>query len=174
MEAFLGLVALAVALYVVAGIRSVGPQQSAVIERLGKYHRTAEPGMTWVVPFVDRVRRRVDMREQVRELKDVPVITGDNEMVLVSSATFLRVEDAAKSVYEVFDYGQAVDQLTITTLRNLIGSMTLEQVRTSKGTLDAQLTQALNDARQWGVRIVLVEIKSIVPRGPAGTSGAHW
>jgi regulator of protease activity HflC (stomatin/prohibitin superfamily) len=141
------------------------PQASArVVERLGRYHRTLTPGLALVVPFVDRLRPFIDMREQVVSFPPQPVITEDNLVVNIDSVIYFQVTDAKAASYEIANYIQAIEQLTVTTLRNVIGGMALEKTLTSRDEINSQLRGVLDDATgKWGIRVNRVELKAIDP-----------
>jgi regulator of protease activity HflC (stomatin/prohibitin superfamily) len=145
-------------------IRIVPQARAGVVERLGRYHRTLTPGMTVLVPFVDRLRPLIDLREQVVSFAPQPVITEDNLVVQIDTVLYYTVNDARSVTYEVANPLQAIEQITVTTLRNVIGSLTLEQALTSRDHINAQLRGVLDEAtNKWGVRITRVELKSIDP-----------
>src|SRR5690348_15746446 len=143
----------------------VVPQASAVIiERLGRYSRTLEPGLHFLVPFVDRPRAIVDLREQVVSFPPQPVITSDNLVVSIDTVIYFQVTDPKAAVYEIANYIQGIEQLTVTTLRNVIGSLDLEQTLTSRDQINGQLRGVLDDATgKWGIRVNRVELKAIDP-----------
>ena len=145
-------------------VRIVPQARAAVIERLGRYVRTASPGLTMLVPFVDRMRPMIDLREQVVSFPPQPVITSDNLTVGVDSVIYFQVTDPRAATYEIQNYIQAVEQLTITTLRNVIGSLNLEQALTSRDEINSKLRGVLDEATgPWGIRVARVEIKAIDP-----------
>ena len=145
-------------------IRIVPQARAGVVERLGRYHRTLNPGMTVLVPFVDRLRPLIDLREQVVSFAPQPVITEDNLVVQIDTVLYYTVNDARSVTYEVANPLQAIEQITVTTLRNVIGSLTLEQALTSRDHINAQLRGVLDEAtNKWGIRVNRVEIKSIDP-----------
>src|SRR5437764_4407789 len=159
------LVILVVVLFVVIrSVRIVPQARAAVIERLGRYIRTQGPGLTILVPFVDRMRPQIDLREQVVSFPPQPVITSDNLTVGVDSGIYFQVTDPRAATYEIANYIQAVEQLTITTLRNVIGSLNLEQALTSRDEINSKLRGVLDEATgPWGIRVARVEIKAIDP-----------
>jgi regulator of protease activity HflC (stomatin/prohibitin superfamily) len=135
-----------------------------VVERFGRYSRTLNPGLALVVPFVDRIRRTVDLREQVVSFPPQPVITQDNVVVNVETVIYFQITDAKSATYEIADSLQAIDLLSVTTLRNVIGAMTLDQTLTSRDQVNDQLRGILDDATgKWGIRIHRVELKAIDP-----------
>ncbi len=164
----LAIIAIVVAvLAVVIVLRSVKviPQaQAAVIERLGRYNKTSSAGLVWLMPFFDRIRARIDMREQVVSFPPQPVITQDNLTVSIDTVVYFQVNEPRAAVYEIANYIVAVEQLTTTTLRNVVGGMTLEQTLTSRDSINGQLRGVLDEATgKWGIRVARVELKSIDP-----------
>src|SRR3984957_4978604 len=157
-----------VAVFVVAVVartlRIVPQARAGVIERFGRYQRTLSPGLALVVPFVDRLRPLIDLREQVVSFKPQPVITEDNLVVSIDTVIYYQVTDAKAATYEIANYIQAIEQLTVTTLRNVIGGMDLETRFTSRDTINNQLRSVLDEATgKWGIRVNRVELKSIDP-----------
>jgi regulator of protease activity HflC (stomatin/prohibitin superfamily) len=147
-------------------IRIIPQARAGVVERLGRYSRTLTPGLTIVVPFIDRVKPLIDLREQVVSFPPQPVITEDNVSVGIDSVLYFTVTDAKSVTYEVANPLQAIEQLTVTTLRNIIGGMTLEQTLTSRDNINAELRKVLDEATgRWGIRVNRVELKSIDPPG---------
>src|SRR5881396_2388359 len=145
-------------------IRIVPQARAGVVERLGRYSRTLSAGLAIVVPFVDRIRDTIDMREQVVSFQPQPVITEDNLVVSIDSVIYFQVTDPKAATYEIANYIQAIEQLTITTLRNVIGGMALEKTLTSRDDINNQLRGVLDDATgKWGIRVNRVEIKAIDP-----------
>ncbi len=141
------------------------PQQTAlIIERLGKFSRTLEGGIHLLVPFVDKVRANVDLREQVVSFPPQPVITSDNLVVSIDTVIYYSVIDSKSAVYEIANFIQGIEQLTVTTLRNVIGSLDLEQTLTSRDQINGQLRGVLDEATgKWGIRVNRVELKAIDP-----------
>jgi regulator of protease activity HflC (stomatin/prohibitin superfamily) len=164
-----GLIAAAVlvvfALIVAARTVRIIPQAKAgVVERLGRYNRTLDPGLTIVVPFIDKVRPLIDLREQVVTFQPQPVITEDNLVVQIDTVLYVTITDPRAVSYEVANPLQAIEQLTVTTLRNVIGGMTLEDSLTSRDNINTQLRVVLDEATgRWGIRINRVELKSVDP-----------
>ncbi|MEU5877230.1 SPFH domain-containing protein [Spirillospora sp. NPDC047279] len=154
-------------LLVVTVMRSVWiiPQARARnVERLGRYSRTLQPGISFIVPFVDRVKPLIDLREQVVSFKAQPVITEDNVVVHIDTVLFFQVTDPRAADYEIVDYIKAIEQLTATTLRNVIGTLDLEATLTSRDRINTALRGVLDDASgKWGIRVTRVEIKAIEP-----------
>ncbi|HEY2557386.1 MAG TPA: SPFH domain-containing protein [Diaminobutyricibacter sp.] len=145
-------------------IRIIPQATAGVVERLGKYHKTLLPGLNIVVPFVDRVRPLLDMREQVVSFPPQPVITEDNLVVSIDTVVYFQVTDARAATYEIANYLGAVEQLTTTTLRNVVGGLNLEQALTSRDEINGQLRIVLDEATgKWGIRVSRVELKAIDP-----------
>jgi regulator of protease activity HflC (stomatin/prohibitin superfamily) len=162
------IVILVVAAFVVStlarSIRIVPQARARVVERLGRYHRTLTPGLALVVPFIDRLRPLIDLREQVVSFPPQPVITEDNLVVNIDSVIYFQVTDAKSASYEIANYIQAIEQLTVTTLRNVIGGMALEKTLTSRDEINSQLRSVLDEATgKWGIRVNRVELKAIDP-----------
>src|SRR6266498_1634436 len=147
-------------------IRIVPQARAGVVERLGRYSRTLSPGLAIVVPFIDRVRDMMDLREQVVSFDPQPVITEDNLVVSIDTVIYFQVTDAKAATYEIANYIQGIEQLTVTTLRNVIGGMELEETLTSRDQINAQLRGVLDEATgKWGIRVNRVELKAIDPPG---------
>jgi regulator of protease activity HflC (stomatin/prohibitin superfamily) len=145
-------------------IRIVPQARAGVVERLGRYSRTLTPGLAIVVPFVDRVRDMMDLREQVVSFDPQPVITEDNLVVSIDTVIYFQVTDAKAATYEIANYIQGIEQLTVTTLRNVIGGMALEKTLTSRDEINNQLRGVLDEATgKWGIRVNRVELKAIDP-----------
>jgi regulator of protease activity HflC (stomatin/prohibitin superfamily) len=162
------IVLLAVAAFVLLAlartIRIVPQARAGVVERLGRYSRTLNPGLTIVVPFVDRIRDMVDLREQVVSFDPQPVITEDNLVVNIDTVLYFQVTDPKAATYEIANYISAIEQLTVTTLRNVIGGLDLEDTLTSRDEINSKLRGHLDDATgRWGIRVNRVEIKAIDP-----------
>jgi regulator of protease activity HflC (stomatin/prohibitin superfamily) len=159
-----GAVALLVVLIVARTVRIVPQARAGVVERFGRYQRTLAPGLALVVPFVDRLRALMDLREQVVSFPPQPVITEDNLVVNIDTVIYFQVTDAKAATYEIADYIQAIEQLTVTTLRNVIGGIALEKTLTSRDHINTQLRGVLDDATgKWGIRVNRVELKAIDP-----------
>lgn len=145
-------------------IRIIPQARAGVVERLGRYSRTLTPGLTIVVPFVDRIRDMIDLREQVVSFDPQPVITEDNLVVSIDTVIYFQVTDPKSATYEIADYIQGIEQLTVTTLRNVIGGKELEETLTSRDDINAQLRGVLDEATgKWGIRVNRVELKAIDP-----------
>jgi regulator of protease activity HflC (stomatin/prohibitin superfamily) len=157
-------VAVFVLLVVARTIRIVPQARAGVIERFGRYQRTLSPGLALVVPFVDRLRPLLDLREQVVSFPPQPVITEDNLVVNIDTVIYFQVTDAKAATYEIANYIQAIEQLTVTTLRNVIGGIALEKTLTSRDHINTQLRGVLDEATgKWGIRVNRVELKAIDP-----------
>src|SRR5579859_3023721 len=151
-------------LTVMRSVRIVPQARARNIERLGRYRKTLEPGMAFIIPFVDRVKPMIDLREQVVSFEGQSVITEDNLVVIINTVLFFQVTDAKAADYEIVDYIGAIEQLTATMLRSVIGSMDLEQTLTSRDKINTALRGVLDDASgKWGIRVTRVEIKAIDP-----------
>src|SRR5215203_4125424 len=145
-------------------IRIIPQARAGVVERLGRYSRTLDPGLAIVIPFVDRVRPLIDLREQVVAFPPQPVITADNVSVGIDTVLYFTITDPKAASYEIANPLQAIEQLTVTTLRNIIGSLTLEETLTSRDKVNDQLRIVLDERTgRWGIRINGVELKSIDP-----------
>ncbi|WP_426595454.1 SPFH domain-containing protein [Cellulomonas sp. McL0617] len=159
-----GLILLFVIIALVRAVRIVPQATAVVVERLGRYSRTLDAGLHLLIPFVDRVRASVDLREQVVSFPPQPVITSDNLVVSIDTVIYFQVTEPKSAVYEIANYIQGIEQLTVTTLRNVVGSMDLEQTLTSRDQINGQLRGVLDEATgKWGVRVNRVELKSIDP-----------
>jgi len=148
----------------VRAVRIVPQAASVIVERLGRYSRTLEPGFHVLVPFVDRARATVDLREQVVSFPPQPVITSDNLVVNIDTVIYYQPTDPRAATYEIANYIQGIEQLTVTTLRNVIGSLDLEQTLTGRDQINHQLRGVLDEATgRWGIRVNRVELKAIDP-----------
>lgn len=145
-------------------VRVVPQARAGVVERLGRYHKTLLPGLNVLVPFIDRVRPLLDLREQVVSFPPQPVITEDNLVVSIDTVVYFQVTDPRAATYEIANYLVAVEQLTTTTLRNVVGGLNLEEALTSRDNINGQLRVVLDEATgKWGIRVNRVELKSIEP-----------
>ena len=153
------------ALFLASQTIKIIPQAKAgVVERLGRYSRTLDPGLAIVIPFIDRVKPLIDLREQVVSFRPQSVITKDNVTVNIDTVLYFTITDSRSVTYEVASPLQAIEQLTVTTLRNVIGSLTLEETLTSRDQINNQLRSVLDEATgRWGIRVNRVELKSIDP-----------
>src|SRR5689334_10164819 len=153
-----------VLLVLVRTIRIVPQARAGVVERFGRYQRTLGPGLALVVPFIDRLRPLLDLREQVVSFPPQPVITEDNLVVNIDTVIYFQVTDPKAASYEINNYIQAIEQLTVTTLRNVIGGIALEKTLTSRDHINTQLRGVLDEATgKWGIRVNRVELKAIDP-----------
>lgn len=145
-------------------VRIVPQARAGIVERLGRYQRTLDPGLTIVVPFIDRVLPLIDLREQVVSFPPQPVITQDNLVVSIDTVIYYQVTDPKAATYEIANYIQGIEQLTVTTLRNVIGGMDLESTLTSREQINTALRSVLDEATgKWGIRVNRVELKAIDP-----------
>jgi regulator of protease activity HflC (stomatin/prohibitin superfamily) len=160
----LGVIALFVLFLLSKTVRVIPQARAGVVERLGRYSRTLTPGLTIVIPFIDRVRPLLDLREQAVSFEPQPVITEDNLVVSIDTVIYFQITDPKSATYEIANPVNAIDLLTVTTLRNVIGGMTLEQTLTSRETINDQLRGILDEATgKWGIRVHRVELKSVDP-----------
>ncbi|WP_353809911.1 SPFH domain-containing protein [Agromyces sp. SYSU T00194] len=167
-QLFLIVLLIAVGVFVIVvlvrAIRIIPQAYAGVVERLGRYHKTLTPGLNILVPFIDRVRPLVDMREQVVSFPPQPVITEDNLVVSIDTVVYFQVTDARAATYEIASYLGAVEQLTTTTLRNVVGGLNLEEALTSREEVNSKLRIVLDEATgKWGIRVSRVELKAIDP-----------
>jgi regulator of protease activity HflC (stomatin/prohibitin superfamily) len=167
----IALIVLAVVAFVVVvtlwrTVRIVPQAQAGLVERLGRYQRTLSAGVAILVPFIDRLRPLIDLREQVVSFTPQPVITEDNLVVNIDTVLYFQITDPKAATYEVANYIQAIEQLTVTTLRNVIGGMELEETLTSRDQVNTQLRGVLDEATgKWGIRVNRVELKAVDPPG---------
>jgi regulator of protease activity HflC (stomatin/prohibitin superfamily) len=156
---------------VVRSVRIVPQARAGIVERFGRYHRTLHAGLNVVMPFIDRLRPLIDLREQVVSFPPQPVITKDNLVVGIDTVIYFQVTDAKSATYEIANYVAAVEQLTVTTLRNVVGGMDLETTLTSRDKINGELRRELDEATgRWGLRVSRVELKAIEP--PASIQGS--
>ena len=145
-------------------VRIIPQARAGIVERFGKYKETLPAGLNVVVPFVDRVRYLIDLREQVVSFPPQPVITEDNLVVSIDTVIYFQVTDPVAATYEIANYIQAIEQLTMTTLRNIVGGMDLEETLTSRDQINSGLRGVLDEATgKWGIRVNRVELKGIDP-----------
>jgi regulator of protease activity HflC (stomatin/prohibitin superfamily) len=145
-------------------IKIVPQKQVKLIERLGKYHRTAEAGLNTIVPFLDSVRDTIDLREQITKIEPQPVITRDNVTMEVDAVIYYLIADPVRATYEVQNLRWGLEQLTLSALRNVIGQLDLDHTLASRDTTNSQLRAALDTAtQQWGVKVMRIELKNITP-----------
>src|SRR5579864_486984 len=164
-----GLIALivVVVLVFIVGIKSIRlvPQARVVIvQRLGRYHKTAGSGPVVIIPFIDQMLSTIDLREQVVPFDPQAVITEDNVGIQVATVVYYQIIDAKNASYQVVNLLAAMEQLTITTLRNVIGGLTLDKTLTSREDINAKMRSVLDEVTEkWGVRVTRVELKDIIP-----------
>jgi regulator of protease activity HflC (stomatin/prohibitin superfamily) len=160
----LGVIALFVLILLAKTVRVIPQARAGVVERFGRYSRTLTPGLTIVIPFIDRVRPLLDLREQAVSFEPQPVITEDNLVVSIDTVIYFQVTDPKSATYEIANYIQGIEQLTVTTLRNVIGGMALEKTLTSRDEINNQLRGVLDEATgKWGIRVNRVELKAVDP-----------
>src|SRR5579883_2237593 len=163
-QAVIALIVIAIFVLIVLGrsVRIVPQARAGIVERLGRYHRTLAPGLNVVVPFIDRLRPLIDLREQVVSFPPQPVITKDNLVVGIDTVIYFQVTDPRAATYEIANYVAAVEQLTVTTLRNVVGGMDLDTTLTSRDKINGELRRELDEATgKWGLRVSRVELKAI-------------
>jgi regulator of protease activity HflC (stomatin/prohibitin superfamily) len=164
MSILLLVVVVFVLIVLLRAIKIVPQKQVKIIERLGKYHRTAEAGLNTVVPFFDAVRETIDLREQITKIEPQPVITRDNVTMEVDAVIYFVIVDPVRATYEVQNLRWGLEQLTLSALRNVIGQLDLDHTLASRDTTNSQLRSALDTAtQQWGVKVMRIELKNITP-----------
>jgi regulator of protease activity HflC (stomatin/prohibitin superfamily) len=162
--AFLALIVLIFVVILSRSIRIIPQARAGLVERLGRFHRSLGAGLTVIIPFVDRLLPLVDLRERVVSFPPQPVITEDNLVVSIDTVIYFQVTDPKSAVYEIENFIQGIEQLTVTTLRNVVGGLDLEQVLTSRDSINSALRAVLDEATgKWGVRVNRVELKAIDP-----------
>jgi regulator of protease activity HflC (stomatin/prohibitin superfamily) len=160
----LGILVLLALIILVQTIKIVPQKQVKIIERLGKFHRSAEAGLNIIVPFIDSVRDTIDLREQITKIEPQPVITRDNVTMEVDAVIYSVIVDPVRATYEVQNLRWGLEQLTLSALRNVIGQLDLDHTLASRDTTNAQLRAALDTAtQQWGVKVMRIELKNITP-----------
>jgi regulator of protease activity HflC (stomatin/prohibitin superfamily) len=160
----IAIIVIFVLVVVARSVRIIPQARAGVVERLGRYHKTLMPGLNILVPFIDRLRPLIDLREQVVSFPPQPVITEDNLVVSIDTVVFFQVTDARAATYEIANYLGAVEQLATTTLRNVVGGLNLEEALTSRDEINGQLRIVLDEATgKWGIRVSRVELKAIDP-----------
>src|ERR1700749_4260435 len=162
--AIAAVVALLVVITVMRSVRIVPQARARNVERLGRYRKTLEPGLNFVITMIDRVKPMIDLREQGVSFNGAPVITEDNLVVLIDTVLFFQFTDPRAADYEIVDYIQAIEQIPATMLRSVIGNMDLDETLTSRDKINTMLRGVLDDASgKWGLRVTRVEIKAIDP-----------
>jgi regulator of protease activity HflC (stomatin/prohibitin superfamily) len=157
-------IALFLLVILMKAVKIVPQKQVKIIERLGKYHRTAEAGLNTIFPFLDSVRETIDQREQITKIEPQAVITRDNVTMEVDAVIYYVVMDPVRAVYEVQNLRWGIEQLTLSALRNVIGALDLDHTLTSRDTINGQLRTALDQAtQQWGIKVMRIELKNITP-----------
>ena len=156
--------ALLILIVLLKAVKIVPQKQVKLIERLGKYHRTAEAGLNTIFPFIDSVRETIDLREQITKIEPQPVITRDNVTMEVDAVIYYLIADPVRATYEVQNLRWGLEQLTLSALRNVIGQLDLDHTLASCDTTNSQLRAALDTAtQQWGVKVMRIELKNITP-----------
>ena len=157
-------VLIVIALLLIRSIRIIPQATAGVVERLGRFHKVLNAGVNLVFPFIDVVRKTIDLREQVVDFQPQSVITEDNLVVSIDTVIYYQVTDSKSATYEISNFVVGIEQLTVTTLRNVVGSLDLEKALTSRDTINKALRAVLDEATgKWGVRVNRVEIRDIVP-----------
>jgi len=160
----LAVVAVVLLITLARSIRIVPQARAGIVERLGRYQRTLDAGLALVIPYVDRVRPLIDLRETVVSFPPQPVITEDNLVINIDTVIYFQVTDPKAASYEIADYIAAIEQLVVTTLRNVIGGMSLEETLTSRDKVSGALRIVLDEATgRWGIRVNRVELKAVDP-----------
>ena len=153
-----------VALLAIKAVQIIPQARAANVERLGRFRKTLQPGLNFIVPFLDRLKPLIDLREQVVSFEDQPVITEDNLVVHIDTVLFYQVTNPRRADYEIVDYEEAIEQISATMLRSVIGGMDLEQTLTSRDRINSMLRGVLDEASgKWGIRVTRVEIKALDP-----------
>ena len=178
MVEFLIVLLVLVVIYVSQGIKIVSQSETIIIERLGKYNRTLQAGINIILPIVEKPKatavrmpngfigltKKIDLREQVIDFDKQSVITKDNVMTEINALLYFQIVDPVKSVYEIKNLPLAIEKLTQTTLRNVVGEMELDETLTSRDTINSKLRAVLDDAtNKWGVKVNRVELQDITP-----------
>ena len=163
--AFLILLVVIFAVVLSRSIRIVPQASAGIVERLGRYHRTLGAGLVIIIPFIDRIRPLIDLRERVVSFPPQPVITEDNLVVSIDTVIYFQVTEPKSAIYEIENFIQGIEQLAVTTLRNVVGGLDLEAALTSRDSINTALRMVLDEATgKWGVKVNRVEIKAIDPQ----------
>ena len=164
MEFFFAFLVLMVLALAVGSIRIINQSRAGIVERLGKFHGVAGTGVNILIPFIDHMRAFVDLREQLVDYPPQPVITKDNVTMMVDTVVYYQVTDPVKYTYEHASPRAAIEYLSVTALRNIVGDMDLDQTLTSRDTVNVRLREILDEATdKWGIKVTRVEIKNIAP-----------
>jgi regulator of protease activity HflC (stomatin/prohibitin superfamily) len=162
--AFLVLIVVIFGVVLSRSIRIVPQASAGIVERLGRYHRTLGAGLAIIIPFIDRLRPLIDLRERVVSFPPQPVITEDNLVVSIDTVIYFQVTEPKSAIYEIENFIQGIEQLAVTTLRNVVGGLDLEAALTSRDSINTALRMVLDEATgKWGVKVNRVEIKAIDP-----------
>ena len=158
------IIALIIVLIVASGIRVIPQSKACVVERLGAYHRTMQTGLHYVIPFIERVANRVSLKEIVKDFAPQPVITKDNVTMHIDTVVYFQITDSKLYTYGVENPINAIENLTATTLRNIIGELELDETLTSRDVINTKMRSILDEATDpWGVKVNRVEVKNIIP-----------
>ena len=164
MEIIIGVLILLVLVFATTSIRVIRQSQVGIVERLGRFHGLAETGVNIILPFLDKMRAVIDLREQVVDYPPQPVITKDNVTMQIDTVVYYQVTDPVKFTYEIAAPRMAIEYLTATTLRNIVGDMDLDETLTSRDTVNSKLRLILDEATdKWGIKVTRVELKNISP-----------
>jgi len=164
MEILVGVIVLLVVVFAATAVRVIHQSRVGIVERLGKFHGVAETGVNILIPFIDHMRAVIDLREQVMDYPPQPVITKDNVTMQIDTVVYYQVTDPVKYTYEIANPRTAIEYLTATTLRNIVGDMDLDQTLTSRDVVNAKLRSILDEAtNKWGIKVTRVELKNIAP-----------
>ncbi|HHW17908.1 MAG TPA: SPFH/Band 7/PHB domain protein [Firmicutes bacterium] len=164
MEILVGVIILLVLVFAATSVKVIHQSRVGIVERLGKFHGVAQTGVNILIPFIDHMRAIIDMREQVVDYPPQPVITKDNVTMQIDTVVYYQVTDPVKYTYEIANPRTAIEYLTATTLRNIVGDMDLDQTLTSRDVVNAKLRSILDEATdKWGIKVTRVELKNIAP-----------
>ena len=164
MEIFFIIVIIIVLVVAFASIKVVRQSEVRIIERLGKYHNTAEAGLNFILPFVDKIRAVVSLKQQTMDVTPQSVITKDNVTITIDTVVFYQITDPVKAVYEIESLQKGIAYIAITTIRDIVGKMDLDSTFSSRDSINNQLRQTLDEATdRWGCKVDRVEIKDIKP-----------
>jgi regulator of protease activity HflC (stomatin/prohibitin superfamily) len=160
-----GVIFVLVVLSILGGsIKIIRQSEEGIVERLGKFHKNMGSGLNFLVPFIDRMRARLDMREKVIDFPPQPVITKDNVTMQIDTVVYFQITDSVKYIYEISNPIAAIENLTATTLRNIIGELDLDETLTSRDIVNTKLRAILDEATdKWGIKVNRVELKNIMP-----------
>ena len=164
MKLFLLVLLVLIVVLLIKSIKVVRQSEVYIIERLGKFHKAADAGLTIIIPFIDTVRSIVSLKQQTMDVQPQEVITSDNVTITIDTVVFYKVIDPAKAVYEIQSLKKGIEYLSITTIRDIVGKMELDETFSSRDSINTKLKSILDEATyQWGCRVDRVEIKDITP-----------